>query len=416
MGENINDSPLGSSDPVIIIGAGTRLDPENGPSILTQGLNKAGIRTIVFEKNVAVSIPGQRDWNMGIHWGMKTLKSLIPESALSKLQSCQVDPHTPTKSIDTLSFLNGATGELMFAPQVPYFHRLRRSKLRALLAQELDIRWNKQLKDIIYEKDGKSATCVFEDGQDIRGRLVIGADGARSTVRRLLLGPKHSLNTRLPYAATFVQSRFTREQALFLRSFHPLFLAAPHPENIFAFFGLQDAPDPEKPESWKFFFYISWNSSIETQDEEAMVFDDAARLRQVKEMGKRYAEPWKSAFEWLPEDQPVWYFGLAVWDPREEFHHWDNRNGRVTLAGDAAHPMTYQRGQGLNHSITDGGNLVELLKTDAHQSSAISQYEDEMIARTGGEVHLSVINTEMLHDWSKVIESPVFKSALTRQS
>ncbi|KAA8563643.1 hypothetical protein EYC84_011666 [Monilinia fructicola] len=410
MGENIEDFPPGFAEPVIIIGAGC-----TGLAI-AHGLIKEGIRTIVCERNAVVSIPGQRDWNMGIHWGMKTLKSLIPEFALQKLQSCQVDPHTPTKPLDTLSFLNGATSEVMFAPQIPYFHRLRRSKLRALLTQQLDIRWNKRLESIVYEADGKRVTCVFEDGQHITGRLVIGADGARSTVRRLLLGPKYSLNTRLPYAATFVQARFTEDQALFLRSFHPLFLAAPHPNNLFAFFGLQDAPDPEKPESWTFFFYISWNSSIETQDAEARVFDDAARLKQVKEMGKGYAEPWKSAFQWLPEDQPVWHFGLAVWDPREENHKWDNRNGRVTLAGDAAHPMTYQRGQGFNHSIADAGKLVESLKTYVQQSSAISNYEEEMTTRAGEEVNLSVINTTMLHDWSKVIESPVFKKALTKQS
>lgn len=279
---------------------------------------------------------------MGLHWGMPVLKSLIPKSAELQLQSCQVDPHTPTKPLDALLFLNGATGDLLGAPQIPYFHRLRRSKLRALLVQDVDIRWNKRLKDIIYEDDGKSVTCVFEDGQHITGNLVVGADGARSTVRRLLLGPEPAMNIRLPYAASFVQARFTREQALFLRSFHPLYLASPHPNNLFAFFGLQDASDPNAPETWTFFFYVSWNSSIETQDEEAKFFDNTARLKQVRELGKEYSEPWKSAYEWLPENQPVWYFGLHVWDPREETHRWDNRNGTVTLAGDSAHPMTYR--------------------------------------------------------------------------
>ncbi|KAF7889253.1 hypothetical protein EAF00_009553 [Botryotinia globosa] len=412
MGEKFQDSPLSPSDPnpVIIIGAGC-----TGLAI-AQGLGKAGIPTIVFEKNAGISTPGQRDWNMGFHWGMNALMTLIPESALPKLQSCQVDPHTPTKPLDTLSFLNGSTGDVMFAPEIPYFHRLRRSKLRALLTQDLDIRWNKRLKNLIFANDGKSITCVFDDTQHVTGRLVVGTDGARSDVRRLLLGPEQSLNTRLPYAASFVQAKYTREQALHLRSFHPLFLAAPHPDNLMAFFGLQDAPDPDKPESWTFFFFISWNSSIETQNAESKIFDNAARLRQVREMAKGYAEPWKSAFEWLPEDQPVWYFGLAVWDPREETHRWDNRNGRVTLAGDSAHPMTYQRGQGLNHSITDAGNLVKFLKADSCQSSAIAKYEEEMIARAGEEVHLSVINTTMLHDWSKVLESPVFKNALRMQS
>ena len=273
---------------------------------------------------------------------MPVLKSLIPETYSTKLQSVSVDPNNPTKPVDTLSFLNGQTGDVMSAPEIPYFHRLRRSKLRALLAKDLDIRWNKRLKNIIYEHDGKSVTAVFEDGQHITGRLIIGADGSRSAVRRLLVGPEIAASTRLPYAATFVQARYTREQALFLRSFHPLFLAAPHPDGLFAFFGLQDAPEVDKPENWTFFFYVSWNSSIEQQDEEAKTYGNRERLEQVRELGKRYTDPWKSAFTWVPEDQPAWYFGLTVWDPSLPEHKWDTRNGRVTIAGDAAHPMTYR--------------------------------------------------------------------------
>lgn len=104
-----------------------------------------------------------------------------------------------------------------------------------------------------------------------------------------------------------MQAKFSREQALLLRSFHPPFLAAPHPGNLFAFFGLQEARDSEKPETWMFSFNISWISSIETQDVEAEIFDNAARLKQFKELRKGYVdEPWKSAFEWLPENQPGW--------------------------------------------------------------------------------------------------------------
>jgi 2-polyprenyl-6-methoxyphenol hydroxylase-like FAD-dependent oxidoreductase len=142
--------------------------------------------------------------------------------------------------------------------------------------------------------------------------------------------------------ATFVHSRYTREQALFLRSFHSLYLASPHPHGRFAFFGMQDAADPGKPETWTFFFYISWPSSLAEQDKEISTFTNADRLKQVKEMGKEYAEPWKSAFKWLPEDHPCWYLGLNVWDPSDPKHSWQNHSGRVTLAGDAAHPMTYR--------------------------------------------------------------------------
>jgi 2-polyprenyl-6-methoxyphenol hydroxylase-like FAD-dependent oxidoreductase len=175
---------------------------------------QAGIPVIVFEKNAAVFSPGERDWNMGLHWGLPTLKSLISESAAAQLQSVQVDPNTPTKPIDSMIFLNGLTGERMTAIEIPNFHRLRRSKLRALLSKGLDIRWNKKLRDIVYESDGR-ATAIFEDGETATGRLIIGTDGARSAVRKILLGPEKAVTTRLPYSATFVYARAGTAPSIF---------------------------------------------------------------------------------------------------------------------------------------------------------------------------------------------------------
>ena len=279
---------------------------------------------------------------MGFHWGTPFLKALIPESSFSQLQTVQTDPHTPTKPIDTFKFLNGATGDLIVSHQMPDFHRLRRSKLRALLIKDLDVRWNKRIQSIIYSADGQSVTAIFEDGEQVTGRLIIGVDGARSTVRKLLLGPEHGECKRLPYTATFVQSKHTREQALFLRSFHPLYLGAAHPANQFALFGLQDAPQPDKPEDWTFFYYISWPSSIEEHDAERKTYGQKERLEQVKEFGKKFIDPWKSVFEWVQDEKFVFNHALTFWDPREEGHNWDNKNGRITLAGDAAHAMTYR--------------------------------------------------------------------------
>ncbi|KAL5319372.1 hypothetical protein ACEPPN_012423 [Leptodophora sp. 'Broadleaf-Isolate-01'] len=336
MRDNAGDVPqdVGVGLPVIIIGSA--IFPSCTGLAIAQGLKKAGIPSIIFEKHAAIFSPGERDWNMGLHWAVPILKSLIPDSASAQLQSVQVDPNTPTTPIDTLAFLNGATGDITNAPEIPNFHRLRRLKLRKLLSKDLDIRWNKRLKDIVFEHDGESVTAVFKDGEHVTGRLVIGADGARSTVRSILLKSEIAASTRLPYSATFVQAKFTSEQAL-----------------------------GGQAEDWTFFFYISWNLSIEQQDEERKTFGNKERLAQVKKKWKGYCEPWKSAFECVPEDQAAWYFDLTVWDPSLAEHNWDNENGRVTLTGDAAHPTTYQRGKGLNHSITDAGRLVESLTTAA---------------------------------------------------
>lgn len=354
---------------------------------------------------------------MGFHWGAESLQSLVPPSMWARLQSVQVDPSTPTPDTDAIQFLNGQTGALMTSIPANKFYRLRRRKLRSLLAEDLDIRYSHRFESISYSADGKFATVHFSNNTAIKASLIIGADGARSAVRSHLLGPELGAARTLPYSATFVQARYSAEQALFLRKFHPLYLASVNPANLFSFFGLHDIPDPARPETWTFFFYISWPCAFEEQSRTAH-WTDAQRLQQGKELAKHFTEPWKSAYEWLPDDQKVWYMNLTDFDPGAEGHRWDSGDGRVTLAGDAAHAMTYQRGQGLNHSITDAARLAAAVKDFVTgrkgRADAIREYEEEMIERGGGEVRMSTTNTTMVHDWSKFQESPVMKNGMTK--
>ncbi|EDN08957.1 conserved hypothetical protein [Histoplasma mississippiense (nom. inval.)] len=319
---------------VLIIGAGpTGL-------ALAQGLKQANISCIVVERDGRLDARS-RDWNMGMHWGETALKSLVTGEIWSRLQSVQVDPNQPTAESDDLKFVNGESGELITAIHAQKFYRLRRSKLRAFLAEKLDIRYNKSFENIAFSSGDSLAVVHFNDGSSIAAKLVVGADGSRSSVRQLLLGTDQAAIRRLPYCATFIHSKFTREQALFLRSFHPLYIAAIHPGGLFSFLGMQDAADPERPETWTFFFYISWYSSLDEQDKTAN-WTDAQRSEQVKEFSRTFTDPFKSAFEWASADCKVWYFGLHDFDPGAEGHRWGNLGGRVTLAGDSAHTMTYQ--------------------------------------------------------------------------
>ncbi|KAF1842830.1 FAD/NAD(P)-binding domain-containing protein [Cucurbitaria berberidis CBS 394.84] len=394
--------------PILIIGSGST------GLALAQGLRKAGIACTVFEKND--SHHRERDWNMGLHWGAPVLKSLIPEEWWRRIQSVQVDPHVPTKEQDTLNWLRGDTGETMAAFTFGPFYRLRRSKLRDLLSQGLNIEYDKHLESISYAQDHQAVTAHFADGTAATGSMLVGADGARSSTRQVLLGPDMGAINRIPYAATFVQQKFTKEQALYLRKFHPLFLACAHPSNNFAFFGMHDAADPDDPSSWTFFFYISWKSSLEEQ-EATKDWTDAQRLAQQKELAKAFCDPWKSAYEWTPDDASVWYLGLTDWDPGRPGHRWDNYHGLVTMVGDAVHPMTYQRGQGLNHSVTDAGKLRDALikiEEGGDRQRLVSGFEDEMIQRGGLEVRDGTANTMLLHDWEKVKQSPLFTKGMKK--
>ncbi|KAL5332459.1 hypothetical protein BJX70DRAFT_404588 [Aspergillus crustosus] len=405
---------LAVADPtvtVLVVGAGST------GLALAQGLKKANIPCIVVEK-AASPDAHPRDWNMGLHWGADALRALLPDEKWARIQSTQVDPSTPTPETDSLEFLNGQTGELLNSIPANSFYRLRRRKLRGLLAEDLDIRYSHALDNITYSPDGESATAHFTNGSSITASLIVGTDGARSTTRSLLLGPENGLIRTLPYCATFIQARFPREKALFLRSFHPLYLASINPAGLFSFFGLHEIPDPDVPESWTFFFYISWYSSLAEQ-EETKGWSNQQRLQQAKDFSRSFTvDPWKSAYEWLPDDQEVWYMSLTDFDPGQANHRWENHDGRVTLAGDAAHAMTYQRGQGLNHSITDAAVLVKAIKEvvagGKRRGDAVREYETEMIGRAGEEVRMSTRNTEMVHDWGAVVKSPIMRRGMGR--
>lgn len=266
---------------------------------------------------------------------------MIPEEAFAKLDAAQVDPNRPCPPADTIKFLHGKTGEQIGAAVTPHLYRLRRSKLRALIAEGIDIQYSKSLSSITYSSDGETVTAHFDDGTSTTGSLLVGADGTRSVVRNLLLGPENGILTTLEFAASIVQAKYTAEQVKFLRSWHPLFVAAPHPAGLFSWVGLHSAPDVNDPENWIMNHYISWPYSHAEQSE-SKDWTNEQRLKQLQDFGEQFADPFKSAFGWLKQGHPVWYAPLTQWDPSLTEHRWNNSGGRVTLAGDAAHPMTFR--------------------------------------------------------------------------
>ncbi|KAI2470278.1 FAD/NAD(P)-binding domain-containing protein [Annulohypoxylon bovei var. microspora] len=394
--------------PVLIIGAGI-----TGLAI-ANGLHQKGIPYIVFDRDSSLSPRNGRDWGIACHWGAPLLGSLVGEAKWSRVNSVLVDPNLPIQELEHFPLYNGKTGELIMRSPIPNLHRILRSRARALMAEDLDIRYGKTLESLEYGTDGKSVTARFADGSAETGRLVVGADGGQSRVRSLLLGAEKAALKRLPIAATFVTASFPADVARRMRSqVHPIINAIVHPDNMMGMFAILDGADADRPENWQFAFYTSWPCSVEEQEAEAAAgMGIRERLQQGKEMGKTFAEPLRTCYELVSDDNDkVYYVPNGNWDPSLPEHDWDNRAGRVTLAGDAAHPMTYHRGQGLNQSLDDAFKLVELLTNPESRSQAelIDTFESEMRPRSGEEVRQSELNTLMLHNWEKVQQSPLMK-------
>ncbi|KAB8075188.1 hypothetical protein BDV29DRAFT_172418, partial [Aspergillus leporis] len=110
---------------------------------------------------------------------------------------------------------------------------------------------------------------------------------------------------------------------------------------------------------------------------------------------------------------------LRNWDPSLPEHRWENQLGRVALAGNTAHPMTFQREQGLNHAIMDAYIVCKAIESFwgdlalENRARAFQEYEAEMIQQMGEEVRLSGANSVVVHDRSKINESPSLKRGMT---
>lgn len=313
---------------------------------------------------------------------------------------------------------NGETGELIKEIVSSKFYRLRRDKFRAMLLKGIPVHWDKCLSGISHSADGERVTARFTDGTEDTGCILVGCDGPHSTARGLLVGSGKAKVTPIDFASTMCFTRHTREHALYLRAkpHHPLYQVGIHPAGYCAWLSLHDGDDVEHPENWTFFHYISFPESKELENTRS----NDEHVAHQKELAKLFVDPWRSVFEWMPDNHPVWYGKLRNWDPSLPEHQWDNNHGRATLAGDAAHPMTFQRGQGLNHAIMDAFTVKEAVESFWHtgdsfserRSQAVRQYEMEMVVRGGEEVRLSEINSIAVHNWERVMESPSVKTGM----
>ncbi|KJX94966.1 FAD/NAD(P)-binding domain-containing protein [Zymoseptoria brevis] len=396
--------------PTLIIGAGlTGL-------ILAHALQHISIPHLIFDAESPTAHRTRlREWNMAVHWSIPLLQELLPKELYDRfVAESAVDPSLdPTKApFNGARIFDGYEGGcLKDLEEEGGVVRVSRRKMRGWLLEGVDVKFDHKLESITYNDDD-TVTAHFNNSTSSTGRLLIGADGPRSTIRSLLFDNSPSALTAPMSNSISISSVFSYPTAELNKqirdSTHPTFSMMVHPE-IFLFISMQDVPDPNDPSTWVFNFFACWRgeppSTTPTSDE----------LRDlIVAKSKDLHEPYRSVIAHLPPDAVFTPLTLATWTAQP----WPTHGGRITLAGDAAHPMLPFRGQGLNNAIQDVANLVAGLEMveqgELGLEDMVEGYSGEVARRGAEATSMSVKSAEMTMEYWSFKESPMMKMGLRK--
>lgn len=274
------------------------------------------------------------------------------------------------------------------------------------------VHWGRRLEGIQAQDAGVRAQ--FQDGSHIEGTILVGAEGTNSQTRQFL-APETYRNQPLDVKFVGAAVSMTPNQVKPLRDIDPLLFQGCHPDtNTFLWISTLDTPanngsKDSGGEHYKMQVVLSW--PVKTPADAHLPSSSAALAEEMKRRAAGFHPTLRDAVDLISEENTPREIILQDWPCLP----WDNRGGRVTLVGDAAHAMTMYRGEAANHGIMDAYHLVRALK-DVREGArgleeAVDGYEAEMRERTSVAVLWSREACVGAHDYHGLNE----KSAVLRK-
>ena len=333
---------------IAIVGAGL------GGLVAALALKRHGITARVFERAAAISEIGA-----GITLAPNASRVIDQLGLADELRAIG---HV----VQTQGVLNARTGELMArnergdAPYRKYgahYYQLHRADLQQMLVNALTdpasdaVRVNKALVGLQQTDD--EVTARFADGSEIACAALIGCDGLRSTVRRCLFDTPDAVFTGRVAWRGLVPMSDLADWSMPVESATLI-----GPNRTFGFYPIRN---------YTLMNYVAICRRDEWTEEGWSIRSPVDEV--LREFAGWYqpilklvaATPVQGCFKWGLFDHPP----LPKWTAN-----------RVTLLGDAAHPMLPYMGQGASMAIEDGAVLARCLaRYHANLPRALQRYE-----------------------------------------
>ncbi|KAI8627206.1 FAD/NAD(P)-binding domain-containing protein [Xylariaceae sp. FL1651] len=376
---------------VLIVGAGL------SGLTLAQCLRKQGIPFQIFDRDNDIST--RQGFAIAVHSIIDDMSSSFPSDMPPLRESA--DHLLPLKLEPQICYYGrGQRMTVENTPETPCL-RLNRLLFRKWLATQIPIQWGKRLQRV--EEGEKQVTVHFEDGTSASGDLLVGADGVNSVVREHMLGrPNAEVLNSVKLACIWGETTLSgdaMERQLSLG--HSAYGLASKSLGFVVFVGLNKVNEDL---SGDYYWLITWDDdNIDKPDHWLRHASQAAKHDHVLKITESLDPEFREIFQLTPVDGIV--TKVTVYRDAEIL---SLPVGKVTLVGDAVHPMTPFRGEGGMHAIRDALNLsralsyINIYDSNLTQST-LESYQREILERG----HKAVALSRNAHENNKEANSTI---------